>query len=95
MTIDLHYSLGDVTEEIFRMCALVVGRFNSTPPRTEYHFIWNTQTVSDFIQQGMGKYSRALTYVPNLQICNDNSYYFSFLRIRHSTFRCKMYNKEV
>ena len=47
MTIDLHYSLGDVREEIFRMCALVVGRFNSTPPRTEYHFIWNAQTVSD------------------------------------------------
>lgn len=60
ITIDPHYPLGDATEEIFGMCALVAGRFNSTPPRTEYYIIWNVPTVTVFIQKGMEKYSRAL-----------------------------------
>ena len=33
-----------------RICSLVAGVFNSRPPQPRYCFIWNVQTVIDFIK---------------------------------------------
>ena len=38
-----------------RTCSLVAGVFNSRPPQPRYCFIWNTQTVIDFIQSEWGQ----------------------------------------
>ena len=37
-----------------RICSLVVGAFNSRPPQPRYCFIWNVQTVIDFIKSEWG-----------------------------------------
>ena len=37
------------------MCALLAGIFNSTPPQPKYCFIWNVQTVIEFIRKEWGR----------------------------------------
>ena len=37
------------------MCALPAGIFNSTPPQSKYCFIWNVQTVIEFIRKEWGR----------------------------------------
>ena len=38
-----------------RICSLVAGVFNSKPPQPRYCFIWNVQTVIDFIESEWGQ----------------------------------------
>ena len=38
-----------------RICSLVAGVFNSRPPQPRYCFIWNVQTVIDFIKSEWGQ----------------------------------------
>ena len=38
-----------------RMCALLAEIFNSRPPQPKYCFIWNVQTVIEFIRKEWGK----------------------------------------
>ena len=37
------------------MCALLAGTFNSRPPQPQYCFIWNVQTVIEFIRKEWGR----------------------------------------
>ena len=37
------------------MCALLAEIFNSRPPQPKYCFIWNVQTVIEFIRKEWGK----------------------------------------
>ena len=37
------------------MCALLAGIFNSRPPKPKYCFIWNVQTVKEFIRKEWGR----------------------------------------
>ena len=37
------------------MCALLAGFFNSSPPQPKYCFIWNVQTVIEFIRKEWGR----------------------------------------
>ena len=37
------------------MCALLAGIFNSRPPQPKYCFIWNVQTVIEFIRKEWGR----------------------------------------
>ena len=46
---------GKPLEEHPRICCLVVGVFNSRPPQPRYCFIWNVQTVIDFIKSEWAK----------------------------------------
>ena len=38
-----------------RVCALLAGIFNSRPPQPTYCFIWNVQTVIEFIRKEWGR----------------------------------------
>ena len=38
-----------------KMCALLAGFFNSSPPQPKYCFIWNVQTVIEFIRKEWGR----------------------------------------
>ena len=38
-----------------RVCALLAGIFNSRPPQPKYCFIWNVQTVIEFIRKEWGR----------------------------------------
>ena len=38
-----------------RICSLVTGVFNDRPPQPRYRFIWNAQTVIDFIKSEWGQ----------------------------------------
>ena len=38
-----------------RVCALLAGIFNRRHPQPKYCFIWNVQTVTEFIRNGWGR----------------------------------------
>ena len=38
-----------------RICSLVACVFNSKPPQPRYSFVWNVQTMIDFIESEWGK----------------------------------------
>ena len=49
------YIQGKPVGEHPRICSLVAGIFNSRPPQPRYCFIWNVQTVIDFIKSELGE----------------------------------------
>ena len=49
------YIQGKPVGEHPRICSLVAGIFNSRPPQLRYCFIWNVQTVIDFIKSELGE----------------------------------------
>ena len=49
------YIQGKPVGEQPRICSLVAGVFNSRPAQPRYCFIWNVQTVTDFIKSEWGQ----------------------------------------
>ena len=74
-----------------RVCALLAGIFNSRPPKPKYCFIWNVQTVIEFIRKEWGRNQelsdKFLTYkLTMLMALASSSHAVDMKHLRDHTF---------
>ena len=74
------------------MCALLAGIFNSRPPKPKYCFIWNVQTVKEFIRKEWGRNqelsNKFLSYKLTILLTLTSA--FRVLGLQHLNIRFKV-----
>ena len=74
------------------MCALLAGIFNSRPPKPKYCFIWNVQTVIEFIRNEWGRNQelsdKFLSYKLTILLTLTSA--FCVLGLQHLNIRLKV-----
>ena len=72
-----------------RVCALLAGIFNNRPSQPKYCFIWNVQTVVDFVRKEWGRNQelsdKFLTYRLTMLLALTSA--FRALRLQHLNIR--------